>query len=208
MFYYNICINNGVEAFGTEGKTITVNEVLQTADIKALAREIHHENMLIPEQVAESVLQNFAKAAVNLMSMGFAIQFKSNDDVVMRIYPDIKLKSGNINLEKAKELMPDDVHNEEEMVEQAGNLVSKVGVNVRAYAECGRKFTEMLLAAGSGIERKDVIEKPRITMNDDEEGGSGEGGGETPVNPGGETPDPGTGGGTTPDPNPGGEEDQ
>ena len=26
MFNYNICINNGVEAFGTEGKTITVND--------------------------------------------------------------------------------------------------------------------------------------------------------------------------------------
>ena len=48
MFSYNIYINNGVEAFGTEGKTITVNEVVQTADIKALAREIHHENMLMP----------------------------------------------------------------------------------------------------------------------------------------------------------------
>ena len=192
MFYYNICINNGVEAFGTEGKTITVNEVLQTADIKALAREIHHENMLIPEQVAESVLQNFAKAAVNLMSMGFAIQFKSNDNVVMRIYPDIKLKSGNINLEKAKELMPDDVHNEEEMVEQAGNLVAKVGITVRAHAECERKFTEMLMAESSGIERKDIIEKPRIMKNDEENGSGSDNGGTTPV-----TPDPGTGGGDT-----------
>ena len=192
MFYYNICINNGVEAFGTEGKTITVNEVLQTADIKALAREIHHENMLIPEQVAESVLQNFAKAAVNLMSMGFAIQFKSNDNVVMRIYPDIKLKSGNINLDKAKELMPDDVHNEEEMVEQAGNLVAKVGITVRAHAECERKFTEMLMAESSGIERKDIIEKPRIMKNDEENGSGSDNGGTTPV-----TPDPGTGGGDT-----------
>ena len=102
MFNYNICINNGVEAFGTEGKTITVNEVVQTADIKALAREIHHENMLIPEQVAESVLQNFAKAAANLMAQGFAIQFKSGDDVLMRIYPDIHIKGGNINLARAK----------------------------------------------------------------------------------------------------------
>ena len=106
MFSYNIYINNGVEAFGTEGKTITVNEVVQTADIKALAREIHHENMLIPEQVAESVLQNFAKAAANLMSQGFAIQFKSGEDVLMRLYPDIHIKGGNINLKRAQELMP------------------------------------------------------------------------------------------------------
>ncbi|MBO4661148.1 MAG: hypothetical protein J5630_00385 [Bacteroidaceae bacterium] len=88
--------------------------------------------------------------------------------------------------------MPDDVHNEEEMVEQAGNLVAKVGITVRAHAECGRKFTEMLMAESSGIERKDIIEKPRIMKNDEENGSGSDNGGTTPV-----TPDPGTGGGDT-----------
>ncbi|MBO4662233.1 MAG: hypothetical protein J5630_05985, partial [Bacteroidaceae bacterium] len=105
---------------------------------------------------------------------------------------------GNINLDKAKELMPDDVHNEEEMVEQAGNLVAKVSITVRAHAECGRKFTEMLMAESSGIERKDIIEKPRIMKNDEENGSGSDNGGTTPV-----TPDPGPGG-ETPE-NPGGE---
>ena len=197
MFNYNICINNGVEAFGTEGKTITVNEVVQTADIKALAREIHHENMLIPEQVAESVLQNFAKAAANLMAQGFAIQFKSGDDVLMRIYPDIHIKGGNINLKRAQELIPGTT---EITVENAGELVSRAGVSVRAYAECEKKFTELLMAEGSGLQRKDVIEKARVMKTD----GTGtatvtptpSGGGD---NPGGTvTPDPGTGGGDNP----------
>ena len=186
MFYYNICINNGVEAFGTEGKTITVNEVLQTADIKALAREIHHENMLIPEQVAESVLQNFAKAAVNLMSQGFAIQFISGNDVVMRVYPDIHVKGGNINLARAQELIPGTT---EITAENAGELVSRAGVTVRAKAECEQKFTEMLMAESSGIQRKEIVEKAKVERVDNEGGGSTGGGGETPV-----TPDPGTGG--------------
>ena len=198
MFYYNIFINNGVEAFGTEGKTITVNEVLQTADIKALAREIHHENMLIPEQVAESVLENFCKAAVNLMAQGFAIQLKNGEDVMMRIYPDIHLKSGNINLQKARELMPEDVHTEEDMVRHASDLVSRVGVNVRAYTECGRKFTELLKAGSSGVQRKDIVEREKIMRKDsDEDENPGTGGGGT--NNGGSTPDPGSGGGGTGD---------
>ena len=178
MFHYNIQINNGNEAFGTEGKTITVNEVVQTADLKALAREIHHENMLIPEQVAESVLENFAKASVNLMSQGFAIQFKSGNDVIMRIYPDMHIKGGNINLKRAQELMPGTT---EITKENAGELVSKAGVTVRAYAECGRKFTEMLMAESSGIQRDGIVERERIERND---------GDDTPT----PTPDPSGGG--------------
>ena len=193
MFHYNIQINNGNEAFGTEGKTITVNEVVQTADLKALSREINHENMLIPVQVAESVLQNFAKAAVNLMSQGFAIQFKSGDDVIMRIYPDMHIKGGNINLQRAQELIPGTT---EITKENAGDLVTKAGVTVRAYAECGRKFTEMLMAESSGIQRDDIIEKERVMRKEE---GTGDQGGDTgtitPTNP--DTPsDPGTGGNT------------
>ena len=71
MFSYNIYINNGVEAFGTEGKTITVNEV-----------------------------------------------------------------------------------------------VSRASVSVRAYAECEKKFTDLLMAESSGLQRKDVIEKARVMKTD------------------------------------------
>ena len=197
MFHYNIQINNGNEAFGTEGKTITVNEVVQTADLKALSREIHHENLLIPEQVAESVLQNFAKAAVNLMSQGFAIQFKSGDDVIMRIYPDMHIKGGNINLKRAQELIPGTT---EITKENAGELVSRAGVTVRAYAECGRKFTEMLMGESSGIQRDGIVEKDRVMLKDGSEGDGddNQGGGTT------STPDPGTGGGDNNNPGGGG----
>ncbi len=202
MFHYNIQINNGNEAFGTEGKTITVNEVVQTADLKALSREIHHENLLIPEQVAESVLQNFAKAAVNLMSQGFAIQFKSGDDVIMRIYPDMHIKGGNINLKRAQELIPGTT---EITKENAGELVSRAGVTVRAYAECGRKFTEMLMGESSGIQRDGIVEKDRVMLKDGSEGDGddNQGGGTTPT----PTPDPGTGGGDNNNPGGGGTDD-
>lgn len=190
MFYYNIFINNGVEAFGTEGKTITVNEVVQTVDLKALAREISHENMLIPEQVAESVLQNFAKAAANLMAQGFAIQFKNGDDVFMRIYPDIHIKGGNINLKRAQELIPGTT---EITTDNAGELVSRAGVSVRAYAECETKFTDLLKSASSGMQRKDVIEKARVMKTDSTEGGDTPA--PTPTPSGGDTP---SGGGDEP----------
>lgn len=66
-------MNLGNEYIGANEKTITANEVMETVDEQALAREIAHENPLIPDQVVKAVLENFCKAAAQLMSMGFAI---------------------------------------------------------------------------------------------------------------------------------------
>ena len=127
MIQYEVCLNQGNEALQT-GKSITANEILLNCDEKALAREIHHQNSLIPEDVAASVLGYFGKAAAQLMAMGFAIQFKNGQDVLMRIYPDLHLNGGNINLARAKELDPEVT---DLTMENAGELATKVGVNVK-----------------------------------------------------------------------------
>ena len=188
MIQYNVCLNNGIEAFGIDQKTITANDAVMTCDEQALAREISHENALIPEQVAKAVLENFCKAAAQLMSMGFAIQLKNGNDVALRIHPDIHVKGGNINLARAKELDPTVT---ELTKENAGDLVNRAGVVVRAKAECEPKFTELLLSMGAGISRKDVIERAMVARKDDS-GSNENNGGTTP------TPDPGTSGGDTP----------
>lgn len=155
---YQIQVNEGVEAFNT-GKTITVNEVVETVDEKALAREIHHLNSLIPEQVAASVLENFCQAAAQLMAMGYAVQLKNGNDVALRIYPDIHVKDGNINLQKAQAIDPTIT---DLTVENAGDLVSRVGVTVRAKAECEQKFTDLLKAQGASIQRDKIVNKPYV----------------------------------------------
>lgn len=195
MFYYNININNGVEAFGRTSKTITVSEVTRNADMKALAREINHANMLIPDQVAESVIQNFADAAISLMSQGFAIQLKSSNDVILRLYADVKLKGGNINLTRARELMPGVVETEQDMVDHAGELVGRAGLVIKAHAEVEQKFTELVNFASSGVDRLDIVEKPCI-MRKDENTPTPSGGGTTPGGSGDNGG--GNGGGSTP----------
>ncbi|MBO4430128.1 MAG: hypothetical protein J5790_02170 [Bacteroidaceae bacterium] len=169
MIQYNVCLNNGNEALGVDQKTITANEELLTCDEQALAREINHENPLIPEQVAKAVLENFCKAAAQLMSMGFAVQLKNGNDVAMRIYPDIHVKGGNINLARAQELDPEVT---ELTVENAGDLVTRAGVTVRARADCQQKFTDLLLSMGASVQRKGVVEKAKVMRVD----GSGNGG--------------------------------
>ena len=182
MIQYNVFLNNGIEAFGIDQKTITANEELQTCDEQALAREINHANPLIPVQVAKSVLENFCQAAAELMSMGFAIQLKNGNDVALRIYPDIHVKGGNITLSRAQELDPTVT---ELTAQNAGDLVTKAGVMVRAKAECQKKFTELLLSMGASVQRKGVVERAKVMLSEgggsnDDEGNDGpppEGGG-------------------------------
>ena len=175
MIKYQVSLNKGVEAFGT-GPSITANEIVDTADASALAREIHHLNSLIPEQVAEAVLQNFCEAAANLMAMGYAVVLRSGADAAIRIYPDVHVKGGNINLERAKQLIPGTVALS---LDNAGDLVSKAGVTVRAKAECEVKFNDLLTKAEARLERKEVVEKAFVKRVDnandnanDNEGGS------------------------------------
>ena len=174
MIKYQVSLNKGVEAFGT-GPSITANEIVDTADASALAREIHHLNSLIPEQVAEAVLQNFCEAAANLMAMGYAVVLRSGADAAIRIYPDVHVKGGNINLDRAKQLIPGTVALS---LDNAGDLVSKAGVTVRAKAECEAKFTDLLTKAEARLERKEVVEKAFVKRanasdsSDSENGGS------------------------------------
>ena len=175
MIKYQVSLNKGVEAFGT-GPSITANEIVDTADASALAREIHHLNSLIPEQVAEAVLQNFCEAAANLMAMGYAVVLRSGADAAIRIYPDVHVKGGNINLDRAKQLIPGTVALS---LDNAGELVTKAGVTVRAKAECEVKFTDLLTKAEARLERKEVVEKAFVKRANasDEPGSDAEGGG-------------------------------
>lgn len=119
------------------------------------------------EQVAKAVLDNFCAAAAELMAMGFAIQLNNGDDVAMRIFPDIHLKAGSINLAKAKEL---DSTVTELTKENAGALIDKAGgVSVRVRAVVQQKFTELLNAEGVSVERTGIVEVPYVNRKQDDD---------------------------------------
>ena len=182
MIEYKGQLNMGVEAFGSE-PTITANEDLRTCDTKALAREISHQNSLIPEDVAAAVLGYFCKAAVQKMSEGFAVQLVSDGDVAIRIFPDIHIKGGNINLARAKELDPTVT---QLTAENAGALIDKAGVQCRVRATCMQKFTDLLekedyQLTRTGIETKAYVERKgddTTGQGGDNNGGGGNVGGE------------------------------
>ena len=178
MINYKGQLNQGNAALGTE-KTITANEDIRTCDLKALAREINHQNALIPEDVAASVLGYFCKAAVQKMAEGFAVQLTAGSDVAIRIYPDVHIKGGNINLARAKQLDPSITQLTEDVVAQ---LIDKAGVQVRVRATCMQKFTDLLESEGyqlsrTGIETKAYVERKGTSPDDDDDqGGSNQGG--------------------------------
>ena len=167
MIEYKGQLNEGNEALGSE-KTITANEVLRTCDTKALAREISHQNKLIPEDVAAAVLGYFCKAAVEKMSEGFAIQLMSGQDVAIRIFPDIHIKGGNINLARAKELDPTVT---ELTAENAGELIDKAGgVTCRVRATCMQKFTDLLEKEDYQLKRIGIETKPYVARTNGDSG--------------------------------------
>ena len=179
MIEYKGQLNMGVEAFGSE-PTITANEDLRTCDTKALAREISHQNSLIPEDVAAAVLGYFCKAAVQKMAEGFAVQLVSDGDVAIRIFPDIHIKGGNINLARAKELDPTVT---QLTAENAGDLIDRAGVQCRVRATCMQKFTDLLdkeeyQLKRTGIETKAYVEKKNSDNTNNNQGGGDDNGGE------------------------------
>ena len=187
MLEYNIQVNNGVEAFGTgDQKTITVNEAPKAVSLDFVAEEIHHANELIPKRAVQEVLANFADVAARLMSEGFAIQFVKDGNVVLRLYADMHIKGGNINLARAKELDPAVT---EITTENAGDLVTKAGIAIRAKAEVEQTFTDMLLSYKPQLQRKAVVEKQKVerkggTSTDNTGEGGNTGGGNTGGNGG------------------------
>lgn len=164
MIYYNLQINNGVEAFGTTGKTISANEVVDTCDAAELAREIAHHAEVISERTAKYVLDNILEAVVQKMSEGKAVVLTLDGKAALRIYPDIHIKGGNINLARAKELDPTVT---EITLDNISDLVTKAGgVTLRAKAEVEKPLTDALKKIDTSIKLKDKKEMPRLNRVD------------------------------------------
>lgn len=173
MVDIQISINNGNEAFGTTGKTITVNEQPKSISLDFVAEELHHRMPLVPADVISQVLVGFQDVAARMMAEGFAIQgTNAKGDVLLRYYTDARLKCQSINLEKAKELMPDVVTDEATMVEHAGELIALAGVQLRPYVEVKQKFHELLDEYKPKYEVKGTKEVAFVPKKDGNNGGN------------------------------------
>ena len=181
MVEYILKINNGNEAFGTTGKTITASEVVKTCDTAELAREIAHYAEVVNERTCKFVLDNFLAACVQKMSEGKAIVLTYDGKAALRLYPDIHLKAESINLAKAQELDPTIT---EITLDNVSDIVRKAGgVVVRAKAEVEQPLTDALRGLNPSLSLADKKEIARVQRvnNQGGNGGGNNGGG----NPGG-----------------------
>ena len=172
MVKYNLQINNGVEAFGTTGKTITANEVVETCDASELAREIAHYAEVVNERTCKFVLDNLLAACVQKMSEGKAVVLTLDGKAALRIYPDVRLKCGNINLAKAQELDPTVT---DLTMDNISDLATKAGgVVLRAKAEVEQPMTDALLKMGASVRLDGKKEIARV-LRKENQGGTGGG---------------------------------
>ena len=174
---YNVQLNNGVEAFGT-GKSITANEVCETADNKFVAHHVElHTRGLITEDIAKIVLDNFCETVAELVGQGYAVQLCKDGDVMLRIYPDIHLNGDNINLARAQQLDPTVT---DLTLENAGDLAARVGVTVKPRAQVTSKFFDLLDQKKGSVERNAVVEKAYVARTGNGGGNDNPSGGTTP----------------------------
>ena len=166
MIKYNISVNNGVEAFAQEGKTVTANEVVETVDSRFMAHHMHLHNALIPEQVIQNVLDMFCECAAELMAQGKAVVLPAKGRDALRLYPDVHVQGGNINLNRAQSLIEGTT---DITTANAGELVQKAGLTVRAKAECEVLMTELLKAEKPSMQRNEIIERAKVERKDNAE---------------------------------------
>ena len=176
MIKYDVKLNNGVEAFGTTEKTLTACEHVENVDAKFMAHHMHLHNALIPEDVATAVLNAFCESAAELMGQGHAVVLTSKGKAALRLYPDIHVKGGNINLARAQELMEGVT---ELTLDNATELVQRAGLTLRAKAECEPAMGVLLDQSKSGLTLNEVVNVPYVhrtaspaTPTDPNEGGN------------------------------------
>lgn len=176
MIKYTLNLNNGNEAFNT-GKSITANEVVETCDAAELAREIAHYAEVVNERTCKFVLDNLLAACVQKMSEGKAVVLTLDGKAALRIYPDVHLKAGSINLAKAQELDPTVT---DLTLENISDLATKAGgVVLRAKAEVEQPMTDALLKMDATVRLDGKKEIARVLRKENQggNGGSNPGGG-------------------------------
>ena len=176
MIKYNVKLNNGVEALNINEKSVSAEEVVENVDAKFMAHHMHLHNALIPEDVATAVLNAFCESAAELMGQGHAVVLTSKGKATLRLYPDIHVKGGNINLARAQELMEGVT---ELTLDNATELVQRAGLTLRAKAECEPAMGVLLDQSKSGLTLNSVVNVPYVhrtatpaTPTDPNEGGN------------------------------------
>ena len=192
MIKYNVKLNNGVEALNINEKSVSAEEVVENVDANFMAHHMHLHNPLIPEDVATAVLNAFCESAAELMGQGHAVVLTSKGKAALRLYPDIHVKGGNINLARAQELMEGVT---ELSLDNATELVQRAGLTLRAKAECEPAMGVLLDQSKSGLTLNEVVNVPYVQRT------------ASPADPADTTPTDGTSGNQGNNPNPGSGDD-
>ena len=159
MIKYNVKLNNGVEALNINEKSVSAEEVVENVDANFMAHHMHLHNPLIPEDVATAVLNAFCESAAELMGQGLAVVLTNKGKAALRLYPDVHVKGGNINLARAQELMPEVT---ELSLDHASELVQRAGLTLRAKAECEPAMGVLLDQSKSGLTLNAVVNVPYV----------------------------------------------
>lgn len=180
MIHYDITLNQGSEALNSE-PTLTANERPQDMTPAQLAREVHHLNTLIPEQIAKSVIDNLCEVICTSIAEGKRVLLMNGQDVYLSIYADVHLRQ-TMNLAALRARGYEGTA----ITEEAARYIQPSDLIVKAKAETEQKFTDHMRSHIDGLHRlcgiviKDYVRKKDTsstptTPTDPTNPGSGQG---------------------------------
>lgn len=161
MIDYDIIINEGNDILGMD-KTITLKRKPHLLSSQRLLQRIYDKNPLVPKQVTKGVIDFLFDVIVDELSNGRSVRLKRGNETQLRFSPEVRIKGGNINLKRAKELDPSvtDI-----TPENAAALVRKAGTYIRVKVRCDKRMTQKLQDTKSIPDNSEtqVIIKKKVT---------------------------------------------
>ena len=147
MIKYGLYLNEGNEALNL-GRTITANELPDDMTAAQLAREISHDNPLVPESVAKGVIDSFCRIVAQAMAEGRCVNLCNGSDVFLRLYADVHLAK-TFDLKEAKARG----YEGSTLTEECFTLIQPSDLVIKAHAEVEQKFTDMVRDKRDGLQR-------------------------------------------------------
>lgn len=168
---YSIYLNEGTEGFN-EKKTLTVGETPVDLSATELAREVHHANALIPQAVAEGVINSLMDVIAQKLAEGYRISLRHRGEAYLSLYADLHLKQ-TFDLAEARKRG----FTGTELTLEAAPLITANDITLRARAEVEQKFTEAVRTYCQGIQRTDSKTRPFVRKKGSTTEGNNQGGG-------------------------------
>lgn len=178
MIKYDLKINNGVEAFGTSGKTITAEQRLEVCGADELATALSKNIEVVSPRTCKFVVDYLLETILEKMAEGKMVILPMDGKAALRVYPDVHLATDSISEDEARALDPSfteiTLENISDIVSKSGGVVCSIKAAAERYlTNVFRKMNPVLKLAGKREVPRLLRKETVVDNGGDNNGGNG-----------------------------------